>query len=88
MPPISCCRLAVAALLAVVLPAWAGPDSVVTFNEIFYHPPAPVLPATSAAPEWVELHNQMSIRVDLGGWTLRGGISYTFPEGTVMEPGA
>ncbi len=88
MPPTSCCRLAVAALLAMALPTWAAPDSVVTFNEIFYHPPDPVLLATSAAPEWIELYNQMSIRVDLGGWTLRGGISYTFPEGTVMEPGA
>lgn len=60
----------------------AAPDSVVTFNEVNYHPQDP------AAPEWVELHNQMSIRVDLGGWTLRGGIDYQFPENTFVEPGA
>lgn len=69
-------------MAAATAPAWAGPDSVVTLNEIHYHP------AEETAPEWVELHNQMSIRVDLGGWTLRGGINFTFPEGTVMEPGA
>ncbi|MDB6131918.1 MAG: hypothetical protein JWM59_161 [Verrucomicrobiales bacterium] len=68
--------------------AQAAPDSVVTFNELHYHPADPANPADPAAPEWVELHNQMSIRVDLGGWTLKGGIEYQFPEGTVLEPGA
>ena len=77
-----------AALIPCALPALAAPDSVVTLNEVFYHPPDPLPPATAAAPEWIELHNQMSSRVDLGGWSLRGGIAYTFPEGTVMEPGA
>lgn len=59
----------------------AAPDSVVTFNEVNYHPQDP------GAPEWVELHNQMSIRVDLSGWTLRGGIEYQFPGNTFLEPG-
>lgn len=76
------------AVLSSVVASHAAPDSVVTLNEIFYHPPDPLPPATTAAPEWIELHNQMSIRVDLGGWSLRGGIDFTFPEGTVMEPGA
>ena len=75
-------------LLGGALPLLAGPDSVVTINEIHYHPPDPLPPAGTAAPEWIELHNQMSIQVNLGGWSLRGGISYSFPEGTVMEPGA
>jgi len=88
MPPTLCWRLAAAALLASAMISRAAPDSVVTINEIFYHPPDPVPPVTAAAPEWIELHNQMSIRVDLGGWSLRGGIAYTFPEGTIMEPGA
>ncbi|MDB6071092.1 MAG: hypothetical protein JWL81_2263 [Verrucomicrobiales bacterium] len=74
--------------LSALPKAMAAPDSVVTFNELSYHPPDPLPPATASAPEWVELHNQMSVRVDLGGWTLRGGIDFTFPEGTVMEPGA
>ncbi len=67
--------------VASILPTLAGVDPVVTINEIHYHP------AGSADPEWVELHNQMSIRVDLGNWTLRGGTDFTIPEGTVLGPG-
>lgn len=68
-------------LLAATIPCIAGPDSIVTFNEIHYHP------ATEGEPEWVELHNQMGIRVDLGKWELQGGIYFKFPEGTLLEPG-
>jgi hypothetical protein len=57
-----------------------GPDSIVTFNEIHYHP-------AGNAPEWIELHNQMSIRVDVGGWKIAGGIDFTIPDGTTMQPG-
>lgn len=63
-------------------PAQAGPDSVVTINEIDFHPAEP------AGAEWIELHNQMAIRVDISAWTLRGGVTFAFPEGTVLEPGA
>ncbi|MCB1099368.1 MAG: lamin tail domain-containing protein [Verrucomicrobiae bacterium] len=59
----------------------AGPDSVVTFNEIQYHP------ADGEDVEWVELYNQMAIRTDISGWELRGGVRFSFPEGTVLEPG-
>lgn len=78
-----CCTV----LLCALPVAMAAPDSVVTFTEIHYHPPDPVPPA-AREPEWIEIHNEMSIRVDISGWTLRGEIDYTFPEGTVMEPGA
>jgi hypothetical protein len=61
---------------------FAGPDSVVTFNEIHYHP------AEGEVVEWVELHNQMAIRADISAWELRGGIQFQFPEGTILEPGA
>jgi len=54
-------------------------DSVVVFNEIMYHPPV-----NEAAMEWVELHNQMAVNVDLSRWSLRGGVDFTFPEGTVI----
>ena len=43
-------------------------------------------PATNEpALEWVELHNQNAVDVDLGGWRLTGGIDYTFPNGTVIR---
>ncbi|MCW5553314.1 MAG: lamin tail domain-containing protein [Verrucomicrobiae bacterium] len=57
----------------------ARADSVVVFNEIMYHPPA-----NEAVMEWVELHNQMAVNVDLSGWSITSGISYQFPEGTVI----
>lgn len=82
--------LAWAAIQSVIMACnvSAATNSVVTLNELMYHPADPVPPETVAAPEWLELHNPMSIRVDIGGWSLRGGIAYVFPEGTVMEPGS
>jgi len=45
-------------------------------------------PATNESQlEWVELHNQNAIDVDLGGWKLIGGIDYSFPVGTVIRGG-
>ena len=48
---------------------WAGPpaqaDSVVVFNEIMYHPAV-----NEPGLEWVELHNENSVDVDLSGWRL------------------
>ena len=40
-------------------------DSVVVFNEVHYHPVE-----REAELEWVELHNQMAVDVDLSGWYL------------------
>ena len=58
-------------------------DSAVVFNEIMYHPAfdEPDL-------EWIELHNQMAVNMDLSNWSLAGGIEFTFPEGTVLRGGA
>lgn len=73
--------LVIAVCLTGIAPLSAAPDSVVTFHEIHYHP------SDALAPEWIELHNQMSIRVDVGGWALRGGVDYVIPEGTYVAPG-
>ncbi|MFM7100437.1 MAG: lamin tail domain-containing protein, partial [Verrucomicrobiota bacterium] len=67
--------------LAALGPAMA--DSTVVFNEIHYHPTDP-----GARFEWVELHNQMAVNMDLSGWSLSGGIDYRFAEGTVLPGGA
>ena len=69
-------------VLAVPQPGVAGAaGGIVTFNELHYNP-------AGGAPEWVELVNQFSTRIDLSGWRLTNGLDYTFPEGTVIEPGA
>ncbi|MBT6463956.1 MAG: DUF5011 domain-containing protein [Opitutae bacterium] len=59
-----------------------SPDSVVVFNEIHYHPKG-----SSKDGEWVEVFNQMGIRTDVSGWRIKG-INYTFPDGTIIAPGA
>ncbi|MBE0545707.1 MAG: lamin tail domain-containing protein, partial [Verrucomicrobia bacterium] len=69
--------------LLLILPApTARADSVVVFNEIMYHPPA-----NEPLMEWVELHNQMAVNVDLSGWSITSGINYQFPEGTFIPGG-
>ena len=45
-------------------------DSTVVFNEVMYHPADdPGAPG----PEWIELHNQMAVDMDLSRWRLSGG---------------
>ncbi len=58
-----------------------SPDAVVTFNEIQYNPPG------SQDGEWIELHNQMAVNVDISGWALADGVSYKIPNGTVIPGG-
>ena len=55
-------------------------DSVVVFNEVMYHPVT-----KEASSEWIELYNQNGVDVDLSGWSLSGGVDYTFPDGTVIK---
>jgi hypothetical protein len=54
---------------------------VVTFNEVNFNPPG------SQDGEWIELHNQMAVNVDISGWRLSDGITYTFANGTVIPAG-
>ncbi len=56
-------------------------DSVVVFNELMYHP------AANEALEWIELHNQMAVDIDLSGWSLADGVDFEFPEGTFIPGG-
>ena len=64
-------------LLCAVITARA--DSTVVFNEIMYHPAT-----NEAGMEWVELHNQMAVDMDLSAWSLSKSVTFTFPEGTVV----
>lgn len=58
-------------------------DTIVTFNEIMYNP----VGNTDSRLEWIELHNQLAIRMDISNWRLSGGVNYVFPEGTVIPGG-
>ena len=37
--------------------------------------------------EYIELHNQQAVDMDLSGWKINGGVDYDFPEGTVIPGG-
>ena len=54
-------------------------DSTVVFNEIMYHPAS-----NESSLEWLELHNQMAVDMDLSAWSLEGGVQFAFPEGTIL----
>ncbi|NQU21045.1 MAG: lamin tail domain-containing protein, partial [Candidatus Nealsonbacteria bacterium] len=56
-------------------------DSTVVFNEIMYRP------AGDEELEWIELHNQMAVDMDLSDWKLDGGIDYQFAVGTIVPGG-
>lgn len=53
--------------------------SDVVINEIMYHPPS-----GSDADEFIELFNRSTNAIALDKWRLRGGVSFTFPTGTVI----
>ena len=73
--------LAVLVVLSEVPPVCADPSLV--FNEIMYHPST-----NEAALEWVELYNQLAVDLDVSGWSLDGGIHYTFPSNTIVHGGS
>lgn len=54
----------------------------VILNEVMYHPPDTAAGADVTGTEFIEIHNPGTTPVDLGGWSLRGDTSFTFPAGT------
>ncbi len=53
--------------------------SHVVINELMYHPVD-----GEDAHQYVELHNNAETPVDLAGWQLQDGISFTFPANTIL----
>src|SRR4051812_12452822 len=54
-------------------------DSTVVFNELMYH-----AASNDANLEWIELHNQMAVDMDLSNWRIAGGVEYQFAAGTIL----
>jgi len=54
----------------------------VVINEIMYNPIS-----GDSNDEYIELYNRSSLPVDVGGWQLMDGISFTFPDGTIILAG-
>jgi hypothetical protein len=88
--------IGIISLIALFVLASAASAQVV-ISEIHYHPveePAfnadgtPFLTLTNDVHEFVEIQNAGATTVDISGWTLAGGISYTFPTNTAIASGA
>ncbi|MEZ5325570.1 MAG: lamin tail domain-containing protein [Verrucomicrobiales bacterium] len=52
----------------------------VVINEIHYEPAE-----LEELSEFIELHNTGDTAVDMAGWALRDGVTYTFPEGALID---
>lgn len=57
-------------------------DSTVVFSELMYNPVG-----GAESGEWIELYNQMSVDMDLAGWSLGEAVDFTFPPGTKLAGG-
>lgn len=77
--------------------AWAASSS--SFTTQMYMDSDPVITEIHYAPaddpvtgpvqlEFIELHNPGDNSIDLGGWTLTDAVTYAFPSGTFLNPGA
>ncbi len=68
-------------------------DDRIVINEVMYHHRPNYADEDLGSEyeeveeEWVELINRSDSLVDMSGWRLRGGLSYTIDEGTVLAPG-
>jgi hypothetical protein len=67
------------------------PEQRVVINEVFFAPrferPSGACTRDCADPhQWIELHSRAAEPVDLSGWSLDEGVTFTFPAGTAIPP--
>ena len=70
------------AILAGIPSLAVARDSVVVFNEAHYYPAN-----DDTSLEYIELHNQLAVEVDISNWRIDGDIDFDFPEGTLIDGG-
>jgi hypothetical protein len=75
-----CCILTFAFLALPCIPLPVAGDVIIT--EIHYNPSGP-----DEQREFIELKNAGDEAIDVSGWQFTNGVSYTFPNGTVLDPG-
>ncbi|MCK4294938.1 MAG: lamin tail domain-containing protein, partial [Planctomycetes bacterium] len=67
---------------SVLAQNWAKTEWLVVINEIHSNPDV-----ETELVEFIELYNAGPVDVDMSGWYFRDGITYTFPEGTILQAG-
>src|SRR5881394_2002107 len=85
------------ATLAFLLALAFTTSAQIVISEIHYHPVeeptfnadgTPVMDLSDDVHEFIEIQNTGAGPVNLSGWTLTGGIGYTFPSNTTIAAGA
>lgn len=67
------------------IPFGAAEASALVINEIYYNPPQEQ--GTDEDFEYIELYNPGNQALNLSGWKIESGVSFTFPNGTLALPG-
>lgn len=86
----------VSILLSTIALAAGTACGQVVFSEVHYHPVeradfqedgTPALDLTDDVHEFVEVQNAGGSLVNLSGWSISGGVEFTFPSATTLAPG-
>ena len=73
-------RLATLPIFTCLLCSWCFADVVI--NEVQYEPAE-----LEELSEFIELHNPGDTAVDVAGWSLNEGVTFTFPDGARIDAG-
>jgi hypothetical protein len=60
-------------------------DSTVVFNELMYNPVG-AGQQTNQGTEWIEVHNLLSVEMDVSKWRIAGGVDFEFPAKSRIPP--
>lgn len=70
-----CLRAFAAALIAAASPLFAA----IVINELHYNPPG-----SGDATEFIEFYNTSAAAIDMSGWRMSDGVTFTFPAGAII----
>jgi len=80
--------IAVVVILVAMLSGWlaapvAAEGGGVYVSEVFFN-----APGQDEGHEFIELRNHSGDAVDVSGWSFTQGVTFTFPDGSIIGPGA
>lgn len=74
------------ALLCTLFSSSVNLQAEPVVSEIFYHENHGIA-AENPLTEWIELHNRTAAAIDLSGWQMTSGVSFTFPAASSIPAG-
>ncbi|NIP97240.1 MAG: lamin tail domain-containing protein, partial [Akkermansiaceae bacterium] len=73
-------------LAASILIGLASANAAPVISELMFHPPH-LDGRENPLREWIEIHNPASREIDLTGWQITAGVSFTFPPVSISPGG-